>query len=117
MEICKAISKSSKFLNTLASRRYTRSNPDPDPPFVFENPNLIPRILKKESLSSPRLVFRSHSCPVEWLFLEDIPFDECFGLSLFRTTSDSELINIVSYPELIKELEVEKAKLISNRNL
>jgi len=28
--------------------RYTRSNPDPDPPAVFENPNLIPNILRKQ---------------------------------------------------------------------
>lgn len=85
-------------MNTLASRRYTKSNPDPDPPPVFENPNLIHRILRQESLSSPRLVFRSHSCPVEWLFLEDLPFDECFGLSLFRMTLDNELLDIVADP-------------------
>lgn len=54
---------------------------------------------------------------MKWLFLEDIPFDEDFGLSLFRMKSDSELLDIVVDPEFIKELEIEKAKLISNRNL
>ena len=28
--------------------RYTRSNPDPNPPAIFENPNLIPRNLRKQ---------------------------------------------------------------------
>lgn len=51
------------------------------------------------------------------MFLEDLPFDEYFVLSLFKTTSDSELLDIVSNPELIKEIEVEKAKLISNHKL
>ena len=28
--------------------RYTRSNTNPDPPTVFDNPNLIPKILRKQ---------------------------------------------------------------------
>ena len=27
---------------------YSRSNPDPNPPAIFENPNLIPKFLKKQ---------------------------------------------------------------------
>jgi len=27
---------------------YTRSNPDPDPPAVFQIPNLVPRIFRKQ---------------------------------------------------------------------
>jgi len=104
-------------LNTLASRRYTRSNPDSDPLPIFENPNLIVRILRQEISPSPRLVFRSHSCPVEWLFLEYLPFDEYFGLYLFGTTSDNELLAIVRDPKFTRELEIQRAKLLSNRNL
>jgi len=28
--------------------RYTRSNPDPDPPAIFENPNLISKTLRRQ---------------------------------------------------------------------
>ena len=28
--------------------RYTRANPDPNPPTVFENPNIIPKFIKKQ---------------------------------------------------------------------
>lgn len=103
-------------LNKLASRRYTKSNPDPNPRPIFQNPNLIPRILRKESSPSPRPIFRSHSRPVEWLFHEDLPFDEYFGLSLFRTTSDGELLDIVLDPEFTREIEIQRAKLLSNWN-
>ena len=46
--------------------RYTRSNPDPDPPAIFENPNLIQRNLRKQELikdianSSPEAVQQSY---------------------------------------------------------
>jgi len=69
-----------------------RANPDPNPPPVFDNPNLIPRIIKRqESSISIRPLFRSNSCPAEWLFLEYVPFDEYFDNSLFRNKSESEL--------------------------
>ena len=41
--------------------------------------------------------------------LEDLPFDESFDLSLFRTRSESALDNIVLDPEFIIDLEVQKA--------
>ena len=79
---------------------------------MFENPNLIPRIIRRqESSLSPRPLFRSHSFPVEWLFLEDIPFEEHFELSLFRTTSNSELLDLVQDPEFLRELETQRANL------
>jgi len=75
---------------------------------VFENPNLILRIIRRqESSLSPRPLLKSHSCPVEWLFLEDLPFDEHFELSLFRTTSYSELLDIVQDLEFLKELKTQ----------
>ena len=46
--------------------RYTRSNPDPDPPAVFDNPDLIPKILRKQEEqellvdSSPQEVQQSY---------------------------------------------------------
>lgn len=67
------------------------------------NPNLITRIIRRqESSVSPRPGFRSNSCPNEWLFIEDIPFDEYFDLSLFKTTSNSELLDLFPDPEFIR---------------
>jgi len=51
---------------------------------------------------------------MEWLLLEDLPFDKYFGLSLFRTTSDSELLDIVIDPEFTRELEIQRDNLISS---
>ena len=97
---------------------YTRANLDPNPPAMFENPNLIPRIIRrKESSLSPRALFKYQSCPVEWLFLEDLPFDEHFELYLFRTTSNSELLDLVQDPEFIRELETQRANLSIDRYL
>ena len=83
----------------MASRRYTRANLDPNPPPVFENPNLIPRIFRRQKGSlSPRPIFRSYTWPSEWFFVEDIYFDESFELSLFRNKSETTLDDIVLDP-------------------
>ena len=71
----------------MASRRtdYTRANPDPNPSQVFDNPNLISRISRRqESSVGPTPSIKIDSCPDEWLFVEDLPFDESFDLSLFK---------------------------------
>ena len=70
----------------LASRRYTRVNPDPNPPHIYENPNLIPRLLRLESTITP--VFKSHSCPDIFEYLEELEFDERFEISLFESKSE-----------------------------
>ena len=91
--------------STLASKRYTRANPDPDPPPVYENPNLIPRILRQESSVIP--MFKSHSCPVGFEYLEDIEFDEQFELSLFETKSESIVASTALNPEFVRNLKTE----------
>jgi len=54
------------------------------------------------------LVFRSHSCTVVFEYLEDLPFDEHFYLSLFETKSESAVGNIVLNPEFVQYLETER---------
>jgi len=54
---------------------------------------------------------KADSCPDEWLFLEDLPFDEYFDLSLFRTRSQSALNDIVLDPEFTVELKVQRENL------
>ena len=96
-------------MSTLASRKYTRANPDPNPTPVGDNPNLISRRLKRqESSVSPSPSIKVDSCPDAWLFLEDLPFDLSFDLSLFRTRSKSALDDIVLDPNFIADLEVQK---------
>ena len=85
------------FLNsTLASRRYTGSNPDPDPPHIYENPNLIPRLLRQESTITP--VFKSHSCLDIFEYLEELEFDEWFEISLFESKSERAIDYTVPNP-------------------
>jgi len=96
----------------LASRRthYTRANPDSNPALVFNNPNLISRKSKKEeSSASHTTLIKANSCPDEWLFLEDLPFDEQFDFSLFKLKSESEIYDIILDHDFIADLEVQKA--------
>jgi len=91
----------------MASRRthYTRANLDSNPVPVVDNPNFIlRRSQRQESLVSPTPSIKADSCPDEWLFLEDLPFDESFDISLFRTRSESALDDIVLDPEFIADL-------------
>lgn len=75
---------------------------------MFENPNLIPRILRQESSLSPRPVFKSHSCPVEFQYLENLPFYEHFDLSLFEAKSESMIGDTVLNQEFVEDLEIER---------
>ena len=104
-------------INTLASRRNTRSNPDPDPPTIFENPNLIPRTLRKQgsqessereiqvSFGSSRLLSRSASCPVKIIYVDEIPFDARFETSLFVNFSETKLSRLVLDPLFAEDLQ------------
>ena len=99
----------SKNLHTLASRRYTRANLDPNPPPVFENPNLIPRIVRRQEGSlSPRPVFRSYTWPSECFFVEDLSFDEIFELYLFRNKSETDIDDTFLDPEFLIDIEVQR---------
>ena len=89
----------------LASRRYTRANPDPDPPYIYETPNLILRLLRQESSITP--VFKSHSCPDIFEYLEELEFDEWFEISLFETKSERVVDYTVPNPQFLVDLETE----------
>ena len=107
----------SEKINTLASRRNTRANPDPDPPTIFENPNLIPRTLRKQgsqesseresllSFESSRVLTRSASCPVKIIYIDEIPFDARFETSLFVNFSETELSRLVPDPLFTEDLQ------------
>lgn len=90
----------------MASRRHTRANPDPNPPPVYENPNLIRKLLRQESSAIP--VIKSHSCPSIFEYLEELAFDEKFELSLFKTKSENALDSIVPNPDFATALQIEK---------
>jgi len=53
-------------------------------------------------------MFRSHSCPVVFEYLEDLPFDEHFDLSLFETNFESAVGAIVLNLEFVQYLETER---------
>ena len=113
-------------INTLASRRNTRSNPDPDPPTIFENPNLIPRILRsqessekesQESSGSSQPLYRSASCPVKWIYFDEEPFDERFETSLFVNFSETELSRLVPNPLFLEDLQLKFVSFNLDRHL
>ena len=101
--MCPVISLNS----TLASRQYTRANPYPNPPHIYENPNLIPRLLHQESTITP--VFKSHSCPDIFEYLEELEFDERFEISLFETKSERVVDSTIPNPQFLVDLETERA--------
>lgn len=72
---------------------------------------------RQESSISPRPLTNVYSCLDEWLFLEDLPFDVSFDLSLFRTKSESALDDLVLDPKFIKELEVRRENQSVNQYL
>ena len=45
------------------------------------------------------------------MFIEDLPFDEYFDLSIFRTKFESALEDTVLDPEFTAELEVQRENL------
>ena len=53
-------------------------------------------------------VFRSHSCPVVFEYLEDLPFDENFELSLFETKFESAIGVTTLNLEFVNDLETER---------
>lgn len=58
---------------------------------------------------------KSHSCPALFEYLEEIPFDTRFELSLFKTKSEITLDSIVPNPDFAAALEFERHnKLIDN---
>jgi len=78
---------------------------------MFENPNLIPTIFRRqegqESYASFQPLYRSRSCPMKWIYLEDKPFDKSFETSLFVTFSESGLAHTVHDPLFIEDLQLE----------
>lgn len=88
---------------------------------MFENPNFIPRILRRqesqEISASSQPLYRSRSCLVKWIYLEDEPFDEQFETSLFVTFSESELVRLVHDPVFIEYLQLEVVTSHLDRHL
>ena len=85
----------------MAPRRiYTRSNPDPDPLKVVEDPKRILRKKKSKIDSGIPLISRSVSLLKEGVIsVDDLQFDIKFEHSLFRSKLDSYLSQIVFYQE------------------
>ena len=60
-------------------------------------------------------IFKSHSCPAVFEYLEDIDFDESFELSLFKTKSENTLDSLVPNPDFAAALEIERHnRLVDN---
>ena len=61
------------------------------------------------------LVFKSHSCPNIFEYLEELEFDERFEISLFESKSERDIGYTVPNPQFLVDLETERAnRLIDN---
>lgn len=78
---------------------------------MFENPNMIPRILRRqesqENYAISRPLFRSKSCPMRSVLLEDETCIRYFESSSFETFFESRLTHIVQDPIFIENLQLE----------
>jgi len=60
-------------------------------------------------------LFKSHSCPAIFKYLEELDFDERFELSLFKAKSQSALDSLIPNPDFAAALEIERNnKFIEN---
>ncbi len=88
---------------------------------MFENPNLIPRILRRqenqENSAISRPLFRSKSCPVRWIHLEDEHVSKYFESSSFVTFSKFGLTHTVQDPIFIENLQLEVVTSHFDRHL
>ena len=99
----------------LATRKthYTRANPDPNLVVIVDDPDMTVRKSKKEESSADKTpLVKANSCPDEWLFSEDLPFDVQFDLSLFRKKSKGLLNETILDPDFIADLEVSAGQQI-----
>ena len=60
-------------------------------------------------------MFKSHSCPNIFEYLEELEFDERFEISLFESKSERVVDYTVPNPQFLVDLETERAnRLIDN---
>ena len=79
-----------------SSKRYTRSNPDPDPQSPVEDPERILKAKKTSDQSNLPVFQRSTSLVIDFVkTLDGLKFDLKFQHSLFRSKSDSDLSEVV----------------------
>ena len=81
-------------LNVASRRRYTRSNPDPNPPTTMDNPNTISKSQRVSEISGTP----SHSKSLSYEILrspKDKKVDENIHEVLFRLESEKKLIDII----------------------
>ena len=79
-----------------SSKRYTRSNPDPDPQFPVEDPERVLKAKKTSDKSNLPVFQRSTSLAIDSIKkLDGLKFDLKFQQSLCRSKSDSDLKQVV----------------------
>ena len=54
-------------------------------------------------------MFKSHSCPKIFEYLEELEFDERFEISLFDSKSERDVDYTIPNPQFLVDLEMERA--------
>lgn len=102
----------------MASKRiYTRANPDPNPPEIFENPE---KILKKNNSKVEKDTFqlyKSISLPAKGFeLIDDVIFDERFEQTLFRSKYGSDLSQVIFDPKSSSPLTPRNSQSFSRKD-
>ena len=85
----------------LASRKtyYTKSNPDPKPAVIVDNPDQIGKKKKQTvNLETEVPLRKANYLPKELVSLNDIDFDLKFKYSVFKTKFEIDLKNTIIDP-------------------
>ena len=104
----------------MASRKtyYTRSNPDPKPAVIVDNPDRIGKKKKQtKNLEFEVSLIRVNSLPQELVSLQYIDFDLKFEHSLFKSKFENDLKTTVLDPAFISFLNAkQKSIAISSKS-
>ena len=115
---CLNLYKSDSNREILAPKRiYTRPNPNPNPPIVFEN---CKRILRKSNSKVGKdtyQLYKSISLPDEGVeSIDEVIFDLKFEHTLFRSKSELDLSEIVLNPKFFSLITPKKNSSFSRKD-
>ena len=99
----------------IASRKsyYTRSNPDPKPVVIVDNPDRIGKKKKQtENLEAEISLIRVNSLPSELVSLQNIDFDLKFEHSLFKSKYESDLKTVVLDPGFVSFFNAKQKSIV-----
>ena len=95
---------------------YTRANPDPNPPKVFENPQNILRKSNSKVGKDTNQLYKSISLPAEGFeSIDDVIFGVKFEQTLFISKSRLDMSQVVFDPKYLSPITPRNSSSFSRR--